>query len=311
MIVVTGEALIDMVPASCEGSPGFSPRPGGSPFNVAVGTARLEVPTAFLGRLSTDAFGQTLRDHLTDNGVSDRLVVDSDDPTPLAFVHPDEQGVASYSFYMEGTADRGLLGSDVPDDLAPRALHSGSIALVLEPIASTIEDTFSRSRDVTLTLDPNVRPQFIPDRAAYRDRLERLLRRAHVVKVSDEDLGWLDPDEDPLAVGRAWLALGPTLVVVTRGPRGAVALTHDAVVEVAGPDIDVADTVGAGDSFMSAALAWFAEGDRLEAVRDRAPDRDELDRLLRWAIAAAAVTCGRIGADPPTRRELDEALSSG
>ena len=309
MLVVVGEALVDMVPTRCDGVRHFAPRPGGSPYNVAVGAARLDVPAAFLGRLSTDPFGRMLRDHLATGGVSVEHVVDSADPTALAFVHPDERGVAEYSFYMTGTAERQLVVSDVASDLRPTMLHVGSIALVLEPIATTVDVLVERfAGDSVVTLDPNVRPQFIPDREDYRARLARLLPHVDIVKVSDDDLGWLEPGQDPLDLAGGWLDHGPRLVIVTRGAEGAVALTPGGTVAVAARPVAVADTVGAGDSFMAATLAWVAE--HRDALDGALGDRVMLADLLHRAVAAAAITCGRPGADPPSRAELDAALGA-
>lgn len=305
MLVVAGEALMDMVPATHDGTPVYEARPGGSPFNVAIGCARLGVPTAFLGRLSTDGFGRRLLAHLSDNDVDTRYVVDTEQLTALAFVHADEVGAAQYSFYMNGTAERSLRPEDVPADLDIDALHIGSIALVLEPLAGTVEHLVERvGRTATITLDPNIRPQFIPDRGAYRERLSRLVARADLVKVSDEDLGWLEPARDPVEVAREWMASGPGLVVVTRGADGAVAVTGTDVRAVPGRTVDVADTVGAGDSFMAALLAWLADRDRLGDALAVPPAGDELTDLLAWSVEAAAITCTRRGADPPARADL-------
>jgi fructokinase len=305
MLVVAGEALMDMVPAA--GPPGthFQARPGGSPYNVAIGCARLGMETAFLGRFSTDPFGRRLMAHLSDNGVHDDLLIDGDEPTSLAFALPDEEGVASYVFYMENTAELALRPSHVPASLSPDALHIGSIALVAEPIAGTLDRLVERLTDrSTISLDPNVRPQFIPDREVYRERLDRQIARAHLVKVSDEDLAWLEPGRDPLAVARGWRNLGPRLVVVTYGREGAVAVGDGTAVAVPGAHVEVVDTVGAGDSFMSALLAWLDAQDMLTSLRRAAPDRESLREMLRWATHAAALTCSRTGADPPAVDEL-------
>lgn len=304
MQVVVGEALMDMVPDSCDGGRGHRARPGGSPYNVALGCARLGHDTAFVGRLSTDRFGRALLAHLEDNDVDTRWVIDSDDLTSLAFVHTDDRGVAEYAFYMEGTADRGLLPSDVTD-LQVDALHTGSIALLVEPVAGTVAHLIDTHRaHATISLDPNIRAQFIDDRAAFRADLEDLVAKTHVVKVSDEDLDWIAPGTDPLDVARTWLAAGPSLVVVTRGPDGADAVTGADHVRVPGQPVEVADTVGAGDSFTSALLTWLAAHGHLAALRDRAPDGDALRDMLSWCVSAAAITCSRVGADPPRRGEL-------
>lgn len=307
MLLVVGEALIDLVPLPSGelGLPRWEARPGGSPFNVAMGCARLGVETAYAGRLSTDLNGELLRGRLVADGVDVRHVVRTDHPTELALVQTDADGVASYSFYFEGTASRSTTTADLPRALRPRAVHAGSIALVLDPLAAAVEDLLAGAHDhATISLDPNTRIQLVDDVEVYRRRLRDQVALAHVVKVSDEDLQAVAPGSADVDVARDWLTLGPNLVIVTRGPQGAVAVTDDEVVEVGGLDVDVADTVGAGDSFSSAMLAWLDEHDELEAVRERAPAAAGLADLLTFAARAAAVTCTRVGADPPRRSEL-------
>lgn len=224
MIVPCGEALVDFTPLRCGEAHGYRPRPGGSPANVAVALARLEAPAGFLGRLSRDAFGRLLRHYLADNRVDLRYVRDGPEPSTLAFIHVPEGGEPEFAFYGEGTADRHLLPRDLPDAFPPDvgAIHVGSIALVLEPIATTLEGLIRRERRARLiSLDPNVRPSLIRDPAAYRGRLEGWLAAADIVKVSRADLAWLYPGAAPERSARRWRALGPAAVVVTLGPDGA------------------------------------------------------------------------------------------
>lgn len=313
MITVIGEALVDLVG---EGGT-FQARPGGSPFNVAVGLARLDVPSALLARLSGDTFGGRLRQHLADNNVSTRYAVTATEPTTLAFALLDEHGTASYEFYVTGTADWQWSARELPDPLPAEvtAVHTGSLALALEPGASVLEEFLAREHKrgaVTISIDPNVRPRLSPDRAATRERVETQLTRTHLVKVSAEDLAWLYPGEAVDDVVRRWCTRGPALVVVTLGPDGAFAVgPEQARVDVGAPVVPVVDTVGAGDAFTSALLAGLHDHDLLAGLRRPRPQvisERLLHDLLTRASTAAALTCTRPGADPPTTRELADVI---
>jgi fructokinase len=314
-IVVAGDALIDLTPArTVHGTIAYEPHPGGSSLNVAVGLGRLGVPTAFLARVSTDHFGDLLRQHLADSGVLTTHLLPTSDLTTLAAVHLVD-GQASYSFHAAQAADRGLLPEhlrSLPDGgaLPPgAALHLGSIALVLEPVASTLEGLLrAEARRRLVSLDPNVRPSLIADRTAYLERLRGWVELVDVLKVSAEDLAWLYPDEPEDAVVARWLGSGVALVVVTSGAEGARASTATATARVDAPRVRVVDTVGAGDAFMSGALAHLHERRSLSRDAVAALDADELAELLRAAAAVAAYTCTRPGADPPRRAELPAAL---
>jgi fructokinase len=305
MVHILGEALIDLMAADCAGTPGFVPRVGGSPFNVAIGLARLGTPSSFLGRTSTDRFGAQLRDHLAAEGVDVSAVPVGPEPTAIAVVDLDEHGHPTYRFAWDATADRQLALSDLPADLGGGALHVGSVQTVLEPGASAVAALVARERGRrAICLDPNVRPQFVDDRAAYTARLEQLVAAADLVKVSDEDLAWLAPEVDPVATARGWLDLGPRLVVLTRGARGAVAVQATGTVEVAAQPVEVVDTVGAGDAFMSGLLAWLDDAGVLEPDGLAGLDADGARGALTFAARVSAITCTRAGADPPRRDEL-------
>jgi fructokinase len=304
-VVVAGDALIDLTPTTTlRGHLAYEPHPGGSCLNVAVGLGRLGVPTAFLARLSSDAFGQLLRAQLADSGVQPSYFVDTDDLTTLAAVHL-QGGQPTYSFHAQGAADRGLL----PEHLAPlpeqAALHLGSIALMLEPVATTLEWLLRREAGRrVVSLDPNVRQGLISDRVAYLDRFEGWLRLVDILKVSEEDLAWLYPRRSPDDVVAAWHAAGIPLVLVTRGEHGATASTPLGSASVEAPRVAVVDTVGAGDAFMSGALAHLHERRLLSRDDLRSLDVSSLTELLEAACLVAADTCTRAGAEPPRRREL-------
>jgi fructokinase len=304
VILVAGEALVDMTPHRCGEGIGYLPRPGGSPYNVAIGLGRLEVPVAFLGRLSTDAFGRLLRGHLEASRVSLAYVVDAAEATTLAFVHL-EGAEPEYSFYTEGTADRMLLPAHLPAIPAGAALHFGSLSLLLEPGASTLEGLMRReSRRRLLSLDPNVRPSLIADREAYVRRLEGWVGLVDLVKVSRADLAWLYPGEPAEAVAARWLGLGPAAVLVTLGRDGSLAVATSGRASAVSPRVEVVDTVGAGDAFTAATLASLHELDALDRSGLEALGAAPLKDLLAQANGIAARTCTRPGADPPWKKEL-------
>jgi fructokinase len=307
MIVVCGEALVDMVPSKCGAEDGYVPRPGGSPSNVAVGLARLEVPVAFLGKVSGDPFGRLLRRHLETNAVDLRYVVTGTEHTTLAFVARREGEEEEYSFYAENSADRNLRPQDLPATFAPGVggIHFGSISLVLEPGAATLEACMQRERGrLLISLDPNVRPFLIEDAAAYRARLEGWVATADFIKVSAADLGWLYPGVPVDRMAREWLELGPVLVVVTRGSQGSSAHGRRAEASAAPIAVKVVDTVGAGDSFTSGALGWLHRTGRLDRTILAELSEVELGELLGYAGLVSAFTCTRAGADPPSVAEL-------
>lgn len=307
-VVVAGDALVDLTPAtSVSGHLAYEPHPGGSCLNVAVGLGRLGVPVALLARVSTDGFGGMLRDHLRDSGVGAGLLAETTDLTTLAAVHL-RGGNASYSFYANGTADRGLR----PEHLVPlpdgAALHLGSIALVLEPTASTLQGLLRReSGRRVISLDPNVRPGLIPDREAYLRRFRSWVPLVDVLKLSAEDLAWLHPGRTEDEMVAEWLAAGVSLVLLTEGAAGARAATAAGACRVAAPEVEVVDTVGAGDAFMAGALAHLHKHGLLARAALGGLDEPALAGLLRAASLVAASTCTRPGADPPRLAELRQA----
>jgi fructokinase len=302
VIVVAGEALVDIV-AGRDG--GLVGHPGGGPYNVARTVGRLEQPAAFLGRLSSDGFGVRLRRELEADGVGMNSVVATDAPTTLALVELDEAGHAVYRFYAAGTSAPGLTLEAASGALPGRleAFYVGTLGLVFEPIASTLEQLVGQvGEDTLVTLDPNIRPAAIDDPAAYRARLDRILRRTDVLKVSHDDLEWLSPGHPPADAARQLLQRGPTVALVTLGEEGALAVNSEQVAAVEAPRLEVVDTIGAGDAFMGAFLAdWRARG----LGRADLDSREELVESTRFACRVAAITCSRAGANPPRRAELD------
>ncbi|MGY5066735.1 carbohydrate kinase family protein [Streptomyces griseus] len=301
--LVIGECVADIVRL-----PGEADRvhPGGSPANVAYGLARLGHDTTLLTQLGQDGYGRLVRDHLTAAGVEVRTD-DATGPTPSAAVALDDQGHATYTFDVDWT-----LGP-VALDRAPLHVHTGSIAAVVEPGAATVLAAVESLRaGATVSYDPNVRPELMGERAPAVARVERCVVLSDVVKASDEDLRWLYPGEDVERVAVRWLAAGPALVLVTRRGAGAVALFDGGRAAVEALPVTVADTVGAGDAFMSGTLHALAAHGLLgpdARERLRAVDRDTVADVLRHAVASAAVTVSRAGANPPGPDELREALA--
>jgi fructokinase len=299
--VVTGEALVDLV-LQRDGS--LSGHPGGGPYNVARTMGRLEQPVDYLGRVSNDGFGLRLRRELEADGVGSEAVVSTDAPTTLALAELDEAGAARYRFYDAGTSAPGLTLDEATAALPERmtTFYLGTLGLVFEPIATTLEAVVARlAQDTLVALDPNCRPSTISDPAAYRGRLARLLERTDVMKVSEEDLAWLDPGADPVAATRGLLAGDGAVGLVTLGGDGAMVVTAADVVRVQAPRVEVVDTIGAGDAFMGAFLAhWQARGlGRADLAR-----LDEVAEAATFACRVAAITCSRAGADPPRLSEL-------
>lgn len=306
VVVVCGEALVDMVSVAGEPLAPLTPRLGGGPLNVAVALARLGVPTAFCSRVSTDGFGSAVLRHLHDAGVQTALVQRGDEPTTLAVVALRPDGAAGYSFYVQGTADRlvtdpGALAEDVA------AVSFGTLSLVLEPGASVYEALLHRAHATgRLTmLDPNIRAALIDEPEAYRARFQSWLPSVDVLKLSDQDAGWLGGEL------REWLEAGVGAVELTRGGAGLSVHTSGGVVEVGVPATVVTDTIGAGDSVHGAMLAWLHGAGSLSQDGVRALDAQQWRAALKFTAAAAAVTVSRPGADPPWHAELAARFHGG
>ncbi|GAA0511865.1 fructokinase [Saccharopolyspora subtropica] len=307
MIVIGGEALVDLVPdpSTADGELGpLHPLLGGGPYNVAVALGRLGIPAAFFARLSTDQFGDKLLARLRDSNVDVGLVQRGPEPTTLAVVGLAEDGSARYSFHTEGTAAPLVEARELPDDT--QAVCLGTLGMVLEPGASVYEEVLFREagRGRFVALDPNIRADLIADADAYRARFASWLPSVGLLKVSDDDAAWLADGGDVLAAARDWQRRGPAAVVLTRGADGLTAVTADGEVSVPGVRAEVADTIGAGDTVQAALLAWLHRHDALAADRVRRLDRAQWEQALRFAAAAAAVTVSRPGAEPPWATEL-------
>lgn len=303
-VLVIGEALVDVVHRP---DGGVAEHPGGSPMNVAIGLARLGLPTQLLARLGDDERGASVLAHLRSSGVQVVEGTVQPGPTSTAQATLAADGSATYVFDLQWSLPEGPeLDAALPD--APSAVHTGSIGSWFEPGAGVVERLVQRYRSVaTTTFDPNLRPDLMGDPALVRERIDALVEHCDVVKLSDEDADWLQPDGDHEALLAAWLDRGASLAVLTRGSKGLVALARSGRVEFKAPAVQVADTVGAGDSVMGALVDGLAEhdllgADRRQALRDISTD--DVQTLLAHAARVAAITVSRPGADPPWRREL-------
>ena len=296
-IWVCGEVLIDVLPTG--------PVVGGGPANTAKALARLGHDVDFVGGISTDAYGLLARKELSRDGVGLGLSLESNKPTCTATVNLDKAGSATYTFVIDGTATFDFLPSWLPDPekLKPSVLHIGTLATVVEPGATALFDWAVKCAEFApIVFDPNVRPSFLGDREKYCQAVEKWVGISSVVKLSDEDIAWLYPDQSLDEVAHRWLEGETSLVVVTRGAKGIIGYTQGASDEVEGVKVDVVDTVGAGDTVG----AIVVEGIMQHSVAGLTGHT--LNAVLHRAAVAAGLTVSRAGAQPPRMHELVEAL---
>jgi fructokinase len=307
MILCCGDTLIDMLPRlTVAGEPAFAPYVGGALFNSAIALGRLGATAGLLTGLSSDFFGKMLGAALAESHVDTRYAYISDRHTTLAFVRL-VGGQASYTFFDENSAGRMLLESDLPV-LDPRieAMLFGCMTLIAEPCGSTYEALMRREHKKRVTmLDPNIRRDFIPDKAAHMARLTRMIAMADIVKLSDEDLDWFGETGPQDEVAAGWLKRGPKLIVVTHGARGANAYSRHGKMSVSARKVDVVDTVGAGDTFNAGILASLENSGLLSKEALATLPEESIRQALDFAARVAAVTVSRAGANPPWRHELE------
>lgn len=301
VIVVAGEALIDRI-VSSDGA--VAEAPGGGPFNTARTIARLGVPVAFLGCLSTDRAGSVLRRTLADDGVDLSLAIATDAPTTRAVAQLGAGGTATYRFETDGTSAPELSTEAVRAAVAgrPSAFHVGSLGLVLAPmVVALAEGLDALGPETMVMLDPNCRDPAIRDRGTHASRLRRTMRRADVVKASRDDLDFLWPGVPAADAVDEILAAGAAAVIVTDGPNPVECITKGWSMAFAVPDVQIVDTVGAGDALGGAFLArWIERG----LGRDDLADRTSMRDAIELAIEVASITCQRVGAHPPRRHEI-------
>lgn len=305
LITVIGESLVDIIDDQRRGNAAPEMHPGGSPLNVAVGCARLDLRTKLVTHFAEDRYGRMIADHLDSNGVES--IVGGSEPTSTALASLDAAGAAQYTFSISWD----LNGASIPALAAAESslhVHTGSIATALPPGNKAVRGMVEAARPhATISFDPNCRPAISPDVAAAREQAEDFVAASDIVKASDEDLLWLYPNRTLEESIAAWLALGPALVALTRGANGPVLLSQTGRGDVPGETVKVADTVGAGDSFMAALISGLMQLDALGAAgRERLHGitQDQLHALARYANKAAGITCSRPGANPPGLADL-------
>jgi fructokinase len=310
-----------MVPAVMSGrGEGYIPYPGGSPFNTAIAIGRLSVPVKFLGKFSTDFFGEAIMKRLKGNRVGDELIIRSSQNSTLAFVKLARGKEPQYVFYTEGSADRSLTVEELPKKLPAdtRCILFGSISMTMEPVASAIEAFILRENALqgqgkeapVISFDPNVRPFMISDKKAYVKNFERWISASTIAKISGADFEFIYPG---LEIGKALqkiLTMGPRLVIATLGAKGAVALLRrndGSVTKVSAPvvNLPVKDTIGAGDTFHGAFLSWLELKEKMSRPQVAALTETELYDALFFANKAASIVCSRLGAEPPSLREVE------
>ena len=310
MFVVCGEALFDLFPEETDDKSRllFDARIGGSPFNVAVGLARMGRRSALLTGLSTDFLGEKLASALRAEGVATDFLIRKSAPTTLSLVGVGADGSPEYAFYGTGAADRLVEASELPafpDTII--GVHFGSYSIAVPPVADALIDLARREKGRRfLSLDPNVRLNVERDVPTWRRRVEAMAAQVDLLKISLEDIEALYPDETPEHLAARWLEAGVGLVVVTRGGGGIFGAAARVAAEIPVAPVEVVDTVGAGDAFQAALLTALDERDMASRAALDAMDRGTLSRLLGFAVRAAAKTCARRGADLPLRAELGE-----
>jgi len=312
MLLSCGDALIDFLPVkSADGRDAAVPVAGGSCLNIAVGMASLGAPAGFVGGISTDLFGRIIADHALASQVELRYATRSEHQTTLAFVRT-VGGEPQYAFYDEGTASRNWIyrpGSIPFDEI--EAIHVGSTTLANDQGAAQALAMLEDARgSVTISFDPNCRPKLVKHKTHYVERMNAFAAIADIVRMSDVDFEFLYGGGDHAGRAKSFIEAGASLVVVTRGIKGAQAWHKEAgVVEVEAPTVDVVDTIGAGDSFQAALLFALRAIGRIKSESLAQTNADELRRALSFASGCAALTCGRAGADPPRQADVGPELS--
>ena len=297
---VCGEALIDLIPIR----PGSDQRqaiPGGGPANTAHALARLDIPTEFIGGLSDDQYGQRMRAEFIAGRVGLTFTPEHQLPTCLAIVSIDLDGGATYEFKIDGTATFAFTTENLPDPkvIQPDAIYIGTLATIIEPGASILKDWIIQAQDYApIIYDPNIRSSVISDRSRYQEVVKEWVALSNVVKASEDDLAWLYPETDPLEIARSWVSIGAQLVVITKGENGIVGVTENQEVSIPGVKVEVIDSVGAGDTVGAVLVEALVEFG-LEKLTS-----ELLSHTLHRAALAAAITCSRAGANPPTKAEL-------
>jgi len=316
MILCVGETVIDLIQADIAGAKqAFLPIPGGCSYNTSIAIGRLGAPVSFLGRISKNFFGDMQVKRLLENNVNDSLLIRGEQNPVLAIIRIEAGKEPQYAFYDEGTSDRAFSHEELPEKLPEKTncIVFGSISLVMEPIGSTIEAFILREvRDTAVSFDPNIRPFIIKDRNAYLRRFKKLAGVSDIVKISLEDYEYIDANKKPREALENLIDMGTRLAIITLGPQGAMAMlrrNNGTTINVAAPGIKIpslVDTVGAGDTFHGAFLAWLEQRDKLSHNAIVELNENDLLNALVFANKASAFVCGRNGCQPPYLHEIDQ-----
>jgi len=307
-VLVIGEALVDVVHS---GNGEIRNVPGGSPANTAVALARLGITTYMKARISKDKFGSEIRSYLENQNVNLNLSLFVDEPSSVINAFVQKDGSAKYEANLRGASDYGWTKSelDIALDYDIKIIQLGSLTSYIEPGASNVENWYKQLRNNSkhlLAFDPNIRhPLDAQPEDEVRKRAKNLASLAHVVKASDEDLSWISPDQDFIETAKNFIENGTTLVVITLGKRGAVAINSNfEVIQIPAPVVEVKDTIGAGDTFAAALIAQLLEKQIVDEKALSALPLSDLREILSNCAMTSGLTCSRQGANPPYRHEV-------
>ena len=310
-LYVCGEALIDFVPTNIANNEiAYLPKPGGSPYNVALAASRVGYKTHFIGNISTDIFGDILYDHLTQNGVDCTLSERSDYPSTLAFVDY-HLGEPRYAFFNQNSTNINL-NPQLPQNMSPEgAFHVGSISLIEPPaVDRIISKALSVCHSHLLSIDPNVRVNLIPNRTNWLKTIQPVMEAASIIKLSDEDLNFIAPDMSPLQFAQNAIAGTDKLLIVTHGSDGATAFQNNHIIERDVPVVTIQDTVGAGDTLMGTILTWLLNKGITTPSKMANVTSNDLGQMLDYGVTAAALNCTKSGCNPPSQNDIETALAS-
>ena len=306
MILCCGEALIDLVPIkSLDGKITYAPHNGGSIYNTCIALSRLGSKVGFLGGISNDFFGQSIKNGLEESNVSDLYAIYSDRPSTVAFVNLDSSN-PKYIFLDENSAGRMIRDHEIlklKNEI--NALHFGSISLIHDPAGETLENLAIReSINRVISLDPNIRLSQIEDSALHRERLNRIIKHTDIMKLSIEDFEWMSSSLSCKELSLSWLEQGVKIVIITYGHKGSIAYFKDSVVEVPAKSVKASDTIGAGDTFMAGVLNSFDKKNKLSRSSINDITQNDIKEALEFASNAASITVSRQGANPPWKSEV-------
>ena len=306
MIICCGEALIDMIPTTLDsGETAFIPKIGGAVLNTSICLGRLGADVGFLGAVSKDLFGDQILEELNNSNVNTSFCIETPNNTTLAFAKI-ANGTTTYSFFDENSSNRTLSLKDVVlNEKQVDTIYVGGISLMSEPNGTEIENFITKeSSNKIVFYDPNIRPNFIDNRSIFIQRFENILAQTDIIKISDEDLAWLYPNELFENIYKQWLNLGLSIIVLTKGSQGAIIKTKKQEASSSAQKVEVIDTIGAGDIFNGALLFSLSNNENYTKKNLANIDNKSLEESLKFANKVAGISVGRIGANPPFFNEL-------